>query len=143
MLNRSPQLNKFDLPAFNLSGGFPTKAVYSDLVSSQRADPNTTYVVQRMIDGKPGAIGWGYLPTAKDQEYSINWYISPTSVAHVEIWNEQEAGNILNSIHIDESATVATFTQMPGYVPAKNSTPATPGYTIVGGVAKVSKGWWN
>ena len=104
-IDTSITINKFDLPVFDLSGEFPTKAVYSDIVASWKADPNTVYVVQRMIDGKPGVLGWGYLPDAKVQGYAISWYTSQTSVAHVEVWDEQEAGNILNTIHIYELTT--------------------------------------
>jgi len=101
MIDTLITIDKFDLQEFDLNGQYPTKAVYSDLVSSWKADPNTVYVVQRLIDGKPGVFGWGYLPTGKVQGYSINWYISPTSVAHISVWDGQEAGSILNTIHID------------------------------------------
>lgn len=151
MVDTLIQLNKFDLPVFDLGGEYPTKAVYSDLVS-KGADTNTIYVVQRLIDGKPGVFGWGYLSTAKMQEYSINWYISPTSVAHVEVWDEQEAGNILNSIHIDNpTAFVNALSNNPSSVPAASTkkTPvsaavaasASPVYTQSPGSSGFNAGW--
>ncbi len=94
---------KYDNPIIT-----PDKDYASDVKNSLLsvgADTNSVQTTARQIDGKPGAIGAGYVPKTGLTPYLAAFYVSSDTIGHIAaINNQNEIIYALKTIHITETA---------------------------------------
>lgn len=78
-------------------------AVKSDLIS-MGADKDAILTFDRLIDGKPGAVGSGYVPKDDMTSYRAGFHASNKTVCIIWVWeNETKMVSTLKTIHITET----------------------------------------
>lgn len=95
-------ITKYDAPisTSNENFGFSVRSNLLDL----GADKDTINVIDRKIDNKPGAVGYGYLPRYDSKLYDGGFYVSANSVAHIFIWgDETKMTSVIKTIHVTEA----------------------------------------
>jgi len=95
-------LMKFNNTSFDLNGSLDV-GVKSDLLD-MGADKDTILVYRHVVDSKPGAVGSGYVPKHDLTLYVSSFYVSPNTVGHIYVWeNQTKMVSALKTIHITEA----------------------------------------
>ena len=101
---------RYDEPMFNLNKNFETAIIQNDLMNMS-ADKDSLVISERKIDGKPGAVGSGYLPKQDLKVHIADFYVSSSTVGRIYILenantleNETLMISALKTIHITEAA---------------------------------------
>jgi hypothetical protein len=95
---------RYDFPVLDLNEGHGTEGIRIDLLR-QGADKETISVFERKIDGKPGGVGSGYVPKYGIDLYEAGFYVSSSTVCHIDIWeNESQMIAALKTINVTEAA---------------------------------------
>jgi hypothetical protein len=92
---------RFDTPP-NWSDNFEP-STRGDLIKLG-VDKDTINVYDRTIDGKPGAVGSGYVPKSDGFLYAAGFHASPKSLCWIYVWdNETKMISVLKTIHVTEN----------------------------------------
>jgi hypothetical protein len=94
---------RYDNPVNDLNEEFGTWSIQSDLLSDG-AEKDSIILSERKIDNKPGAVGYGYVPRYEQTLYKAAYYVSPRTVCHIYVGNnESMIVSLMKTIHVTEA----------------------------------------
>jgi hypothetical protein len=95
---------RYDSPIIDLNQSFGTSSVRRSLLEDIGAAENTISVDEREIDGKPGAVGSGYVPKYHMTAYFASFNVSSRTVGHIGVYgNQTQMTSILKTLKVTEA----------------------------------------
>jgi hypothetical protein len=100
---------RFDHPKFNSpehlgTANIKRHNIEGDMLNNG-ADQDSISVFEREIDGKPGMVGYGYIPKYEKNLYEAAFHIPKRTAAYIFLLdNESKMVSILKTINITEDA---------------------------------------
>jgi hypothetical protein len=94
---------KYDSLGFVFAGDYGTDSIQSNLLRLG-ADKDTITVFERKIDGKPGAVGSGYVPERGFDVYLAGFFASSDTIGQIMANNYTVMISALKTIHVTENA---------------------------------------